>query len=96
MLPQRLYGGVLACQLGFGKQRVHLPVTDTVQELRLTPALALWHQMMAVGLRWRDQTGAQRTNHDGAFRCIQGSSCCREGPAWDELRAGSSGAAPPD
>ena len=68
MLPQRLYCGVLACRLGFGKQRVHLPVTDMAQELCLTSALALWHQMMAVGPRRRDQTVAQRTSHGGAFR----------------------------
>ena len=44
MLPQRLHCAVLACQLGFGEQRVNLPVKNTVQELH-------WRLTLLVGTR---------------------------------------------
>jgi hypothetical protein len=61
---QSLDGRILARQLGFGEQRMHLAVTHAMQELGLPPALALGNEVVRVALcRWNHAV-AQRTNHD--------------------------------
>ena len=64
MPQQGLDGRVLARQLGFGEQRMHLAVTHAMQELGLPPALALGNKVVRVALRWWNHAVAQRTNHD--------------------------------
>jgi len=60
---QRLDRRILARQLGFGQQRMHLAVAHAMQELRLPPALALGNEMVRVALCWRNLAVAQRTDH---------------------------------
>jgi hypothetical protein len=69
---------------------MNLAVTDAMQELRPSPAFALGHQMMTVGLRRRDHPVAQGTPHCGAWRRVRDQSSCRDGQSWSEVKPCSS------
>ena len=66
-----------------------IEVCDALQELRVAPALALGHQMRAVGLRRRDDAVAQEAGHRGGLRRFQDSNSCREGSAGGAARTAS-------
>ena len=65
---------------------MNLTVTDAMHEFRLTPAIALGHQMMTVGLRGRDLAVAKWTHHTGAWRPVHVQSSRRDGLSWGVAR----------
>jgi hypothetical protein len=81
MGQQGLHGGVVACQLGLGQQRVDLAVADAMQELRVPPALALGHQVVGVALGGRDGAVAEGADGGGGLGGVGGHAWQRSA-AW--------------